>query len=92
MNILPQQVIIDGVQTIVPPSEFKTAIDIAVKKFVGESARDGLYSVATFNNGKIGVNLVVVKNIGKSVKVEGYIGKTWGQPIDGGIQGVWYFD
>ena len=92
MNIT-SQIDIEGVQTIVPPPEFKTSIDNAIKKFVEDGeARDGIYSMATFNNGKIGVNLVVVKNVGKSVKIEGYIGKTWGQPIEGGVRGVWYFD
>lgn len=78
---------VSGVVMNTPPASFKGAIDESIKRYVGETGnRDGVYLIATYQRGKIGTNLVVVKNIGDQVDIKGYIGKTWGEPIEGGIQ------
>jgi len=82
-----------GVQTLEPPSQFKASIDASVKQFVIDNgSKNGIYTVTTFNKGKLGTGLVIVKNAGKHVRIEGYIGKVWGEPVEGGIKSAWLFD
>lgn len=38
-----------------------------------------------------GVNLVIATRVNNKFFVDAYIGKKWGKPIEGGIEGVVYF-
>jgi hypothetical protein len=81
-----------GVEVTEPDSPFKQKIDRSISEYVkSHGKKDGLYTVTMFQGGKIGTNFVVVKNVGSKASIEGYIGKIWGEPIEGGIKGVWLF-
>lgn len=84
---------IPGVATNTPPKSLKGAIDDSIQKYVAKTnGKDGLYAITTYNGGKLGTNLVVVKtfelenSLVKEIKITGYIGKTWGEPVEGGIE------
>lgn len=76
----------NGVLTNPPPLTWATEINDSITKFVNATIaadeRGGLVAIATTK----GVNLAVVQRTGKNSEIVAYIGKTWGEPLDAGVQ------
>jgi hypothetical protein len=60
----------------------RIAIDAAAKLPAG--AKGGIFSVITTQ----GVNAVIVHKANEHFTIGGYIGKQWGQPLEGGAAAV----
>lgn len=73
-----------GVELNAPPPKYFADISASVDKFAqtlkaGEEG--GMVGIATTK----GVNIAVVQRINSHSTVVAYIGKTWGEPIEGGL-------
>ena len=83
-----------GFNGVVIPDPATIASSIArqvesVFKVVPQDHRTAVFAVATYKNGKVGTNLVLAHRVGDNLKIEGHIGKTWGEPVEGGVNLVW---
>lgn len=80
-----------GVATNTPPSIFKDAIDRIATETAAVELRQGERMAVVGVLTERGTNLVVVARAGEHLEVKGYIGKTWGDPVEGGAVIRWSF-
>lgn len=74
-----------GVVMNPPPHQFIDAVNQSITEFVNATLRPGdrggIVAVGTTK----GVNLAVVQRVGSGGEIVAYVGKTWGEPIEGGL-------
>jgi len=73
-----------GVALQAPPAEHYGRISQAVDAFAQTLApeqRGGAVGIATTK----GVNLAIVQRVGGRSAIVGWVGKSWGEPIEGGL-------
>jgi hypothetical protein len=74
-----------GVQLHQPPSELRAAINAKAREAIGTlppTANGAFVGIAT----EAGWNLAVLARVGDRIDVAGYVGKSWGAPLDVGAQ------
>lgn len=87
----------NGVQFNAPPSlEMQNAIRSSVQTYLDDVDRKhvkgGLFTVATRTpDGQLLINAVVVVKPNDNVEIAGWIGKTWGSELTGGVEGRIYW-
>jgi hypothetical protein len=77
-----------GVAMNPPPAEILSTVNQMVAdavKALPPGATGALVGIATKNAaGQVNVNLALTKKVRENVTVVGWMGKSWGQPIEGG--------
>ncbi len=79
-----------GVQMNTPPAQYITQTTSIIQNAVAQLGADekgALVWVASRSAGKTHVNLALVHRVNDRFAVTGWVGKTWGQPIEAGIAG-----
>lgn len=73
----------NGVATVRPPEELLPSITAAVTRAC-QSIPAGRTAALVAVADRKGANVAVVQKIGDHVTVMGWLGKSWGKPIEGG--------
>lgn len=77
-----------GVAMNPPPAEILGTVNQMVAdavKNIPEGATGALVGIATrSSSGAVNVNLALTKKVRDNVTVVGWMGKSWGQPVEGG--------
>jgi len=74
----------NGVAVVRPPDDLLPSITAAITKActaIPEGRTAALVAVAD----RKGANVAVVQRIGGNVTVMGWLGKSWGEPLEGGV-------
>jgi hypothetical protein len=73
----------NGVATVAPPEVLLPSITAAVTKACQSIPAGRTAALVAVADGK-GANVAVVQKLGDHVTVMGWLGKSWGQPVEGG--------
>lgn len=79
-----------------PTLDIQNAIRESVSSYLDDidkqHVKGGVFTVATRDaSGNIMVNAVLAVKVNQKVEIAGWIGKTWGSSLEGGVEGKFYF-
>ncbi len=80
----------NGVILNQPPGPLRTAIDAKAREIIGQLSPEdngAFVGIAT----EAGWNVAVLARVGDRIDIAGYVGKSWGAPLDVGAQIRWKF-
>jgi hypothetical protein len=81
---------VKGVVLNQPPSPLRAAIDAKAREAIGQippGANGAFVGVAT----EAGWNVAVLARVGDRIDIAGYVGKSWGAPLNVGAEIRWTF-
>lgn len=79
-----------GVALNQPPGILRAAIDAKAREAIGllpPDANGAFVGIAT----EAGWNVAIVAKVGDRIDIAGYVGKSWGRPLDVGAELRWVF-
>lgn len=79
-----------GVEMMPPPAQFLEQTNTMIHDAVAKLGPGDKFMTAWVLTSK-GVNSALVTRVNDHIEIVGYIGKSWGAPIEAGIGGVWHF-